>query len=115
MSHFFDEFSKAVGEQSIPRRETLRRLGLAVTAGVLGPLGANFALSGHHPKPPQDPCKEFCKCRHGKQQDQCQKACKACNKNPARLAGTCGNYYCCGTGLVSWRSGCRDRPLPLGV
>src|SRR5262245_56500472 len=100
MSHYFDEFSKTVGEQSIPRRETLRRLGLAVTATILGPLGAEFARAGKHPrqppkppKPPQDPCKAFCKCRNGWQQDRCLKTCKSCGNNPARVAGSCGNYY----------------------
>ena len=66
MSHYFDEFSKAVGEQAIPRRETLRRLGLAVTAGVLGPLGFEYAQAG---KPPVDPCKAFCKCQNGVQKN----------------------------------------------
>ena len=105
MSHLFDEFSKVVSEQSIPRRESLRRLGLAVTAGILGPLGFESAQAG---KPPQDPCKDFCQCRPGRQRDQCVKACKACNKDPSRLAGSCGSYVCCGAGLSPCGDTCID-------
>lgn len=110
MANYFDEFSKAIGEGSIPRRETLRRLGLVISGAVLGPLGIEYARASHQPKPPkqQDPCKAFCKCSHGRQQDQCVKACKDCNKNPSRLAGTCGNYYCCSEGLTSCGEYCAD-------
>jgi hypothetical protein len=110
MSHLFDEFSKVVGEPSLPRRETLRRLGLVISGTVLGSLGIDDVHAAHHPKPPkqEDPCKAFCKCSHGRQQDQCQKACKACNKDTSRLAGTCGNYVCCGEGLTSCGTYCAD-------
>src|SRR5262245_49627347 len=108
MSHQFDEFSKLVADGSIPRRESLRQLGLLITATVLSPLGAEFARAGKQPqkskppkappppKPPVDPCKSFCKCRNTRQLDQCLKACKSCGSNPSRVAGSCGNYYCCG-------------------
>src|SRR5262245_53346342 len=106
MAHLFDEFSKAVGEPSIPRRETLRRLGIAVTATVLGPLGVAIARGG---KPPQDPCQTFCsKCHDNLRKNQCLNACKACGNNPSRLAGACGNYRCCGTGQVSCGGYCAD-------
>jgi hypothetical protein len=89
MDHLFDEFSKSFSE-SVPRRESLRRL-LAVFAGaVLSPLGLESAWA----KGP-DPCKTFCNCRNKKQQDQCLSACKACNGNTSRLAGSCGSYTCC--------------------
>jgi hypothetical protein len=118
MANYFDEFSKMIGEGSMPRRESLRRLGLAVTATILAPLGVEFARASHMPSRSQDPCKAFCKCRHGRQQDQCIKACKACNKDPSRLAGTCGNYVCCGDDLVSCTDYCADTardPYNCGV
>lgn len=111
MSNHWDEFSKSLAEP-VPRRESLRRLGSALTATVLGPLGAQFARAGHHapqpPKPPPDPCKAFCTCRNSKQKDQCLKVCKACNKDTSRIAGSCGNYMCCAAGRTSCGSYCAD-------
>ena len=108
MSHTFDEFSKVVGDGLIPRRESLRRLGTAITATVLSPLGAEFARAGQKRKGSTDLCKEFCKCRNKRQQDQCLKTCKACGSNPQRLGGGCGNYFCCGAGQVSCGDYCAD-------
>lgn len=108
MSRMFDELSKAIGDESLPRRESLLRLGLAITATVLSPLGAEFARAGHRPKGSIDPCKACCRCRNKKQQDQCLKACKACGSNPSRLGGSCGNYFCCAAGLTSCGSYCAD-------
>jgi hypothetical protein len=110
MANYFDEFSKVIGEGSMPRRETLRRLGLVISGALLGPLGIEYARASHKPKPPKqvDRCKAFCKCSHGRQQDQCVKACKDCNKDPSRLAGACGNYYCCGAGMTSCGEYCAD-------
>ncbi len=106
MSHW-DEFSKSLAEP-VPRRESLRRLGIALTATVLSPLGAEFAWAGRRPAPQQDPCKTFCQCRNKKQKDQCLKACNACGRNPGRLGGSCGNYFCCGAGQTSCGSYCAD-------
>jgi hypothetical protein len=103
MSSHWDEFSKSLAEESVPRRESLRRLGLVVAGTVLGPLGLESAFAGK-----SDPCKSFCRCRNKRQQDQCLKACKACNKNVNRLGGSCGNYFCCGTGQTSCGSYCAD-------
>ncbi|MFO1095351.1 MAG: hypothetical protein U0992_18905 [Planctomycetaceae bacterium] len=114
MTPLFDELSKSLADESLPRRETVRRLGLALTAAVFAPLGIEYARGGHHPnphqpsKPPQDPCKTFCQCSNGRKQDQCMKTCKACGNNPSRLAGACGNYVCCGTGTVSCGGYCAD-------
>jgi len=107
MTHHWDEFSKSLA-QPLPRRESLRRLGLVVAGAVLSPLGLQTASAGHHPKPHQaDPCKTFCKCRNKKQQDQCLKACNACGKDTSRLGGNCGNYFCCdGAGQSSCGSYC---------
>jgi hypothetical protein len=102
MSNHWDEFSKSLAEP-VPRRESLRRLGLALSAAVLGPLGGQFAGAGH-----QDPCKAFCRCSNHRQKDQCLKVCKACNKDVSRLAGSCGNYVCCGAGQTSCGSYCAD-------
>jgi hypothetical protein len=110
MAHFWDEFSKSLA-QPVERRESLRRLGIALTATVLGPLGVEYARAGKHtkpPKPPSDPCKTFCNCGKGRVQDQCVKACKACGSNPDQLAGGCGNYHCCGYGTSPCGNNCVD-------
>lgn len=108
MSHFFDEVSKSLAESAMPRRESLRRLGFAITATVLAPLGASFAQAHHQPQGSTDPCKAFCKCRNRRQQDQCLKACKGCGSNPQRLGGGCGNYFCCSADQTSCGSYCAD-------
>jgi hypothetical protein len=105
----FDELAKVIAEESLPRRESLRRLGLAITATVLSPLGADFARAGHKPKAAAvDPCKSFCQCGNKKQRDQCLKACNECGKVTSRLGGSCGSYFCCGTGQASCGSYCAD-------
>ena len=89
MDHLFDEFSTSLAE-SLPRRESLRRLGAVFAGAILSPLGMQTAWAGM-----PDPCKAFCKCRNATQQNQCLAACKACNGNTSRLAGSCGSYTCC--------------------
>jgi hypothetical protein len=89
MDHLFDEFSKSLTE-SVPRRESLRRLGAVFAGAVLSPLGLETAWAAK-----VDPCNAFCKCRNPTQQNQCLTACRACNGNRSRLAGSCGNYTCC--------------------
>jgi hypothetical protein len=88
MDHLFDEFSKSLCE-SVPRRESLRRLGAVLAGAVLSPLGLGTAWAA------PDPCTAFCKCRNSTQQNQCLAACRQCNGNRRRLAGSCGNYTCC--------------------
>jgi hypothetical protein len=107
MINHWDEFSKSLAEP-LPRRESLRRLGFALAGAVLSPLGLRSASAGHHPKQQSDPCKAFCKCRNKRQQDQCLKVCKACGSNPARLGGSCGNYFCCSAGLSSCGNYCAN-------
>ncbi len=94
MTSHWDEFSKSVAEP-LPRRESLRRLGLVVAGAVLSPFGLRATLAGHNSRRQQDPCKAFCKCRNKKQQDQCLKACNACSKDTNRVCGSCGAYVCC--------------------
>jgi hypothetical protein len=101
MTHHWDELSKSLAGESLPRRESLRRLGVVLAGAVLSPFGLQTAFAGR-----TDPCKAFCKCRNRREQDQCLKACEACGKNTSRLAGTCGGYSCCGTGQTSCGSYC---------
>src|SRR5262245_33093275 len=89
MDHLFDEFSKSLS-QSVPRRESLRRLGAIFAGAVLSPLGLETAWAAK-----VDPCKAFCRCRNSTQQSQCLAACRKCNGNTSRLAGSCGSYTCC--------------------
>src|SRR5262249_35942760 len=89
MDHLFDEFSKSLSE-SLPRRESLRRLGAVFAGAILSPLGMETAWA----KGP-DPCKAFCKCRNKAQQSQCLTACQKCNGNTSRIGGSCGSYTCC--------------------
>src|SRR5262245_25010961 len=107
MTSHWDEFSKSLA-QPLHRRESLRRLGVALAGVVLSPLGLSTASAAHHPKAPQDPCKAFCKCRNKRQQDQCLRACKACNKDTSRLGGSCGNFFCCASGQTSCGNYCAD-------
>lgn len=102
MTHQWDEFSKSLAEP-VPRRESLRRLGFALAGVVLSPLGLNSAFAGF-----RDPCKSFCRCRNKSQQNACLSACRTCNKDPSRLAGSCGNYVCCGAGRTSCGGYCAD-------
>ena len=49
MDDLFDEFSKSLAE-SVPRRESLRRLRVVLAGAVLSPLGLGAAWAGR-----QDP------------------------------------------------------------
>jgi hypothetical protein len=98
MDHLFDEFSKSLAE-SVPRRESLRRLGAVFAGAVLTPLGLETAWA--RPKlrgAGTDPCKTFCKCSNKTQQSQCLNACRACNSDTSRVCGSCGSYVCCAAG-----------------
>jgi hypothetical protein len=90
MSLQFDEFSKSLSEETLPRRESLRRLGAVFAGALFGSLGLKSASAA----PKADPCKTFCKCRNKSQQSQCIEACRACNEIGGCLSGYCGNYYC---------------------
>jgi hypothetical protein len=95
MSHHWDELTKFLAEESLPRRESLRRIGTVLAGAVLSPLGLGTAFAGH-----QNPCKAFCKCRNKKQQNACLAACKACGNDPRFLCGSCSGGYAC-TDLAS--------------
>jgi hypothetical protein len=102
MSQEWDEFSKSLAEP-LPRRESLRRLGLVFAGAALGPFGITSAWARG-----PDPCKAFCKCRNKAQQNQCLAACQACNGNTSRLCGSCGNYTCCASGSACCSGLCAD-------
>ena len=85
MNNRFDEFSKSLAE-SVPRRESLRRLGAAFAGTMLSTLGMGTAWAGG-----RDPCAAFCKCRNKAQQTKCLAACKACNGTTSHIgAGIAG-------------------------
>ncbi len=103
MTHHGDEFSKSLAEESLPRRESLRRLGFLFAGAVLSPLGVGTAWARG-----ADPCKNFCRCRNSSLQKECLAICNACNKDTSRLAGSCGRYTCCAAGQTSCGSYCAD-------
>ena len=95
MTHHWDEFSKSLAAESLPRRESLWRIGAVLAGAVFSPLGSWDAFAGH-----QNACKAFCKCRNKKQQNACLAACKACGNDPRFLCGSCASGYAC-TDLAS--------------
>jgi hypothetical protein len=88
MAYQWDEFSKSLAEP-VPRRESLRRLAIALGGAVLSPLGLKTAWAAG-----TDPSKAFCRCSNKRQQNACLAACRACNGDTSRLCGACGSYYC---------------------
>src|SRR5262249_960680 len=101
MDHLFDEFSRSLSK-SLPRRESLRRLGAVFAGAVLCPLGLETAWAARA----LDPCKAFCKCRNAKQQNQCLAACKACSANTSPLARSCRTSVSCF--VASCKGACSD-------
>jgi hypothetical protein len=97
MTHHWDEFSKSLVEETVPRRESLRRLGIALAGAVLSPLGLGTALARG-----SDPCKSFCNQCPKSQRNACRTWCRDCNNRGGYLCGTCGGgaiccpYPCCG-------------------
>jgi hypothetical protein len=89
MDHLFDEFSRSLAE-SLPRRESLRRLGAVFAGAVLSPLVLPTAWAGK-----VDPCAAFCKCRNKADQAKCLAACQKCNNDTSRIGGSCGSHVCC--------------------
>ena len=109
MEHFYDEFSKSLAA-SVPRRESLRRMGAVFAGAVLGQLGLGSAWAAG-----QDPCKAFCnRCSNKTQKNQCLAACQACNGNTGRLCGSCGAYACCSTSETCCSGYCADLDNDFG-
>jgi hypothetical protein len=90
MTHHWDEFSKLLAEQSVPRRETLRLVGAALAGAVLTPLGLGTASAGA-----SDPCKAFCNQCPKTRRTACLAACRNCSSDPSNLCGNCGSGYAC--------------------
>ncbi len=103
MTDHWDEFSKSLAKESLPRRESLRRLGVVFAGAVLSPLGLATALARG-----ADPCKAFCNGCAKSQRSRCLTACRACHDDPGRLCGTCGSYVCCGSGRTCCSGYCTD-------
>jgi hypothetical protein len=97
MTRNFDELSKSLAEDRIPRRETLRRLGAALAGAFLGPLGLQTARAGS-----SDPCRAFCNECPRSQRSQCLDDCRACRQAGGHLCGTCSAYGCC----ADWQDCC---------
>ena len=97
-----DEVSKLLAE-SVPRRESLRRIGAVLAGAVLSPLGVGTAWARG-----PDRCKSFCKCSNRAQRNQCLAACRACNGNTSRLCGSCGAYACCARSAACCNGYCTD-------
>src|SRR5262249_26278235 len=97
-----DELSKSLAE-SVPRRESLRRLGIVFAGAVLGPFGLRTASAGR-----PDPCKAFCNRCPTRLRPQCLAACRACNGKNSRACGTCGSIACCGNGGTCCGTTCTD-------
>src|SRR5215213_5563285 len=87
MTHHWDDFSKSLAENPLPRRQSLRLLGAALAGAVFGPLSTAWGAI--------DPCKAFCNQCPNSKRSQCLSACRACSGNTSRLGGSCGNYVCC--------------------
>src|SRR4029450_2871364 len=102
MDHLFDEFSKSLCE-SVPRRESLRRLGAVFAGAVLSPLGLQTAWAKG-----TDPCNAFCECSNKTKQSQCLKVCRASHSATSRVCGSCGSYVCCAAGQSCCSGHCTD-------
>jgi len=90
MSHEWDEFSKLLAEP-IPRRESLRRLGILFAGAVLTPLGLGTARADDG----TDRCRTFCNQCPRSQRTSCLTACRACKNGPSHLCGSCSSGYTC--------------------
>jgi hypothetical protein len=88
-NHDSRQFSKSLAG-SVPRRESLRRLGAAFAGTMLSTLGLGTAWARG-----PDSCAVFCKCRNKAQQTKCLAACKACKGYTSRISGACGSHVCC--------------------
>jgi hypothetical protein len=104
MTSQWDEFSKSLAEESLPRRESLRRLGFLFAGAVLSPLGVGTAWARG-----PDPCKSFCnRCKENWLRINCLAVCHACNSDTSRLAGYCGTLTCCGAGQTNCGTYCAN-------
>jgi hypothetical protein len=128
MTHPFDEFSKSLANESVPRRESLRRMGAAVVGALFASLTLGVQTASANPDNRQprnrrrrartaaakkanskNSCNAFCnRCATKAQRKQCLDACQMCGNDPRRLNGGCGNYVCCGAGQTFCGGRCVD-------
>ena len=97
MSRNFDEFSKALAENPIPRRESFRLIGAALAGALLSPFGLRTARAD-----PSDTCRALCNQCPRSQRSQCLADCRACTQMGGRLCGSCSSYGCC----AAWEDCC---------
>ena len=90
MTNHWDEFSKLLAEEPLPRRQSLRLLGAMVAGAALSPLGLRSAWGGR-----PDPCKAFCNQCPKSRRSQCEAACRGCGSDPRFLCGSCAGGYVC--------------------
>jgi hypothetical protein len=90
MSHQWDELSKSLAEESLPRRESLRRIGAVLAGAVLSPLGLGTAWGAG-----KDRCKVFCNQCPRSRRSNCLYACRNCSNDPSRLCGDCWSGWSC--------------------
>lgn len=102
MSHSFDEFSKSLAE-SVPRRESLRRLGLVLFGTLLGPFGSDGASAARG-----DACSKLCIRGTKKQRNACLTACRSCLLSSGRVCGNAYGVICCPSGSTCCGSYCAD-------
>ena len=102
MSHEWDEFSKSLADQSVPRRKSLRLLGAALAGALLGPLAPRAARAAG------DVCKTFCNRYPKSQRSSCLAACQACNGDTSRLCAGGSAFTCCVTGTTCCHGYCAD-------
>lgn len=102
MTEHWDEFSKSLAEQSIPRRQTLRLLGAALAGALLSPLGVSSVWAAG------DPCKSFCGRYPRAQRSACIAACRACGGNTSRICRSAGTFACCAAGTTCCSGHCTD-------
>src|SRR5262245_28110515 len=109
MTRHFDEFSKSLADERIPRRESLRRFGAALVGALFAPLALRTASAGG-----PDPCKAFCNQCPRAQRSRCLTACHACNNDPSQLCTDCWSYDCCLSGETCCGNTCHDLASDFG-
>ena len=89
MTSHWDEMSKSLADETLPRRESLRRIGAVLAGAVLSPLGLGTALAGG-----SDPCRAFCNKCPRFYRSRCLTVCRGCNDVGGQLCGSCNNLHC---------------------
>lgn len=91
MASQWDKFLKSLAEETVPRRESLRRIAVVLGGAVLSPLGLGTAWARG-----SDLCRAYCDQFPKWQRTQCRTACRACYDSGGHYCGTSGAQICCG-------------------